>query len=192
MALFTVGTPACTPRFPTFTLYPPPPPCLPRPAHPQSDDRNCTTLGEERAKVPSIAQSLPHSKCQRVESGCDIAAPPSGCTGDSAPSSCKRRRTRASRSQAVCPPSSRVLRSPLSLDSPPLLGSGGVNAPSDSTPCGLDESWFITPPPCFTAEGAPTEASPMEDLLIEHPSMSVYVSSSNLEQSTANMADSVR
>ncbi|KAI5095484.1 tumor protein p53-inducible nuclear protein 2 isoform X3, partial [Silurus meridionalis] len=68
---------------------------------------------------------------------------------------------------------------------------GGANAPSDSAPCGLDESWFITPPPCFTAEGAPAEASPMEDLLIEHPSMSVYVSSSNLEQSAASMAESV-
>ncbi|XP_027016458.1 tumor protein p53-inducible nuclear protein 2 isoform X3 [Tachysurus fulvidraco] len=101
--------------------------------------------------------------------------------GDSAPFSCKRRRTRAGRS----------LRPRLSPDSPSPLGSGGANALSDPTSCGLDESWFITPPPCFTAEGAPAEASPMEDLLIEHPSMSVYVSSSNLEQSTANMADSV-
>ncbi|KAK3519319.1 hypothetical protein QTP70_024523 [Hemibagrus guttatus] len=111
--------------------------------------------------------------------------------GDSAPVSCKRRRTRAACSQAACPPSSRPLRSPLSLNSPSPLGSGGVNVLSDPTSCGLDESWFITPPPCFTAEGVPAEASPMEDLLIEHPSMSVYVSSSNLEQSTANMADSV-
>jgi tumor protein p53-inducible nuclear protein 1 len=44
----------------------------------------------------------------------------------------------------------------------------------------MDESWFVTPPPCFTAEGATAEASPMEDLLIEHPSMSVYVSPNNL------------
>ncbi|TSX72108.1 Tumor protein p53-inducible nuclear protein 2 [Bagarius yarrelli] len=153
-------------------------------------DRDCTMLGEDGAEVPSIAQSLPHSECKRVEPGCDVATPPS-CTGGSAPSSCKRRRIRAGRSQAVCPPSSRSLRFPLSLDPPSPTGSGGANAPSDSTPCGLDESWFITPPPCFTAEGAPAEASPMEDLLIEHPSMSVYVSSSNLEQSTANMADSM-
>ncbi|XP_028673452.1 tumor protein p53-inducible nuclear protein 1 [Erpetoichthys calabaricus] len=43
--------------------------------------------------------------------------------------------------------------------------------------CALEESWFITPPPCFTAGGhAPVlvEMSPMENLLIEHPSMSVY------------------
>lgn len=43
--------------------------------------------------------------------------------------------------------------------------------------CALEESWFITPPPCFTAGGrAPIllETSPLENLLIEHPSMSVY------------------
>lgn len=43
--------------------------------------------------------------------------------------------------------------------------------------CGLEESWFITPPPCFTAGGrGPVllETSPLENLLIEHPSMSVY------------------
>lgn len=167
---------------------------LPAPLHPPttpSGDSNCTMLGEDGAEVPSIAQSLPDGECQRVESGCDVATPPSP-TGDSAPLSCKRRRTRAGRSQMACPPSSRFLRFPLSPNSPSLLGSGRANAPSDPAPCGLDESWFITPPPCFTAEGAPAEASPMEDLLIEHPSMSVYVSSANLEQSTANMADSVR
>lgn len=41
----------------------------------------------------------------------------------------------------------------------------------------LEESWFITPPPCFTARGATAlkvETSPLENLLIEHPSMSVY------------------
>ncbi|MCJ8741352.1 hypothetical protein PDJAM_G00069640 [Pangasius djambal] len=146
------------------------------------------SLSNLEQSTANMAESV--SECQRVESGCDIATPPSR-TGDSAPFSCKRRRTRAGRSQAACPPSSRSLRSPLSLDSASPLGSGGANAPSDPTPCGLDESWFITPPPCFTAEGAPAEASPMEDLLIEHPSMSVYVSLSNLEQSTANMADSV-
>lgn len=43
--------------------------------------------------------------------------------------------------------------------------------------CPMEESWFITPPPCFTAGGLTTikvETSPMENLLIEHPSMSVY------------------
>lgn len=53
----------------------------------------------------------------------------------------------------------------------------------------MDESWFVTPPPCFTAEGATAETSPMEDLLIEHPSMSVYVSPSNMSTvSTGNLS----
>lgn len=40
----------------------------------------------------------------------------------------------------------------------------------------LGESWIVTPPPCFTGTGGPAalEASPLENLLIEHPSMSVY------------------
>ncbi|XP_056141779.1 tumor protein p53-inducible nuclear protein 1 [Lampris incognitus] len=43
--------------------------------------------------------------------------------------------------------------------------------------CSLEESWFITPPPCFTGRGSQPvllETSPLENLLIEHPSMSVY------------------
>ncbi|XP_071508833.1 uncharacterized protein [Diadema antillarum] len=49
--------------------------------------------------------------------------------------------------------------------------------PIPSKPHRMEESWFITPPPCFTAGGhSPQQlaTSPMEDLLIEHPSMSVY------------------
>lgn len=41
----------------------------------------------------------------------------------------------------------------------------------------LEESWFVTPPPCFTGRGSKPvllETSPLENLLIEHPSMSVY------------------
>lgn len=54
--------------------------------------------------------------------------------------------------------------------------------PSQPDPCLMDESWFVTPPPCFTAEGPDSvsmESSPMEDLLIEHPSMSVYVTTTS-------------
>ncbi|CAJ1063121.1 LOW QUALITY PROTEIN: tumor protein p53-inducible nuclear protein 1 [Xyrichtys novacula] len=43
--------------------------------------------------------------------------------------------------------------------------------------CSLEESWFVTPPPCFTGRGNKPillETSPLENLLIEHPSMSVY------------------
>uniref|UniRef100_A0A8C6T569 Tumor protein p53-inducible nuclear protein 1 n=1 Tax=Neogobius melanostomus TaxID=47308 RepID=A0A8C6T569_9GOBI len=40
----------------------------------------------------------------------------------------------------------------------------------------MEESWFVTPPACFTrAQPLPLEPSPLENLLIEHPSMSVYL-----------------
>lgn len=38
-----------------------------------------------------------------------------------------------------------------------------------------DTSWLVTPPPCFTlGSSAVGDDNPLEDLLIEHPSMSVY------------------
>ncbi|XP_028327232.1 tumor protein p53-inducible nuclear protein 1 [Gouania willdenowi] len=42
----------------------------------------------------------------------------------------------------------------------------------------LQESWFLTPPPCFTGSNSLpilVDTSPLENLLIEHPSMSVYI-----------------
>lgn len=38
----------------------------------------------------------------------------------------------------------------------------------------MDESWFLTPPSCFSSGSIQLDASPFENLLIEHPSMSVY------------------
>ncbi|XP_071957733.1 uncharacterized protein [Antedon mediterranea] len=78
-----------------------------------------------------------------------------------------------------------VRRSPrISRDSSPSKenqGSKGGNT-ADAIPIPVEESWFMTPPPCFNA-GSPGHiaTSPMENLLIEHPSMSVYHSSSSRE-----------
>lgn len=37
-------------------------------------------------------------------------------------------------------------------------------------PSSMEESWFVTPPPCFTSVGPVSmEMSPFENLLIEHP-----------------------
>uniref|UniRef100_A0A3Q4BX91 Tumor protein p53 inducible nuclear protein 2 n=1 Tax=Mola mola TaxID=94237 RepID=A0A3Q4BX91_MOLML len=48
-----------------------------------------------------------------------------------------------------------------------------------------EEGWMIV----NLSEGATAEASPMEDLLIEHPSMSVYISSNNFSMvSTSNLS----
>uniref|UniRef100_A0A8C2CMC0 Tumor protein p53-inducible nuclear protein 2-like n=1 Tax=Cyprinus carpio TaxID=7962 RepID=A0A8C2CMC0_CYPCA len=58
----------------------------------------------------------------------------------------------------------------------------------------LPSALLLIPPPSFTLKGATAEASPMEDLLIEHPSMSVYVSAGPLpavEESTTSLAGSV-
>ncbi|KAL4604864.1 tumor protein p53-inducible nuclear protein 2 isoform X1 [Arapaima gigas] len=84
---------------------------------------------------------------------------------------------------------------PRSPDSTPVSPGSQSDCSCGPERCCMDESWFVTPPPCFTAEGATAETSPMEDLLIEHPSMSVYVALGNqsaVEESTASLAASVR
>uniref|UniRef100_G3Q0P9 Tumor protein p53 inducible nuclear protein 1 n=1 Tax=Gasterosteus aculeatus TaxID=69293 RepID=G3Q0P9_GASAC len=67
---------------------------------------------------------------------------------------------------------------------PPLPGDDPLPRGQPPDPLRLlHESWFVTPPPCFTGRGVPPallEASPLENLLIEHPSMSVYAHHSNL------------
>ena len=74
------------------------------------------------------------------------------------------------------PPSSRLTTTPpggeCSSDSD--IGSDISTLPDNAC---SGETWLITPPPCFTAGGnSPQhmEQSPLENLLIEHPSMSVY------------------
>ncbi|CAD7082655.1 unnamed protein product [Hermetia illucens] len=51
----------------------------------------------------------------------------------------------------------------------------GISQYGISTASCMGESWLVTPPPCFTSTG-PIDmvTSPFENLLIEHPSMSVY------------------
>ncbi|XP_042187894.1 tumor protein p53-inducible nuclear protein 1 [Callorhinchus milii] len=76
--------------------------------------------------------------------------------------------------RATSPNSAMFSSSTSSLE---LLGNSSDPCFLQLDSCALEESWFITPPPCFTAGGqAPVqvEMSPMENLLIEHPSMSVY------------------
>ncbi|XP_027005619.1 tumor protein p53-inducible nuclear protein 1 isoform X1 [Tachysurus fulvidraco] len=88
---------------------------------------------------------------------------------------------------------------PLRCNSCSSLDSAADTDPEDrgflhlDAECGLEESWFITPPPCFTAGGrGPVllETSPLENLLIEHPSMSVYaVHSSDHRQLKENSCE---
>ncbi|XP_049317766.1 uncharacterized protein T53i1 isoform X2 [Bactrocera dorsalis] len=45
------------------------------------------------------------------------------------------------------------------------------------------DSWYMTPPPCFVSTGPIyMEMSPFENLLIEHPSMSIYHSIKNAQK----------
>ncbi|XP_070576232.1 tumor protein p53-inducible nuclear protein 2-like [Ptychodera flava] len=68
----------------------------------------------------------------------------------------------------------------ISMDGTPVAVTSSAGSSDQSVPLpnvGQEESWFVTPPPCFTAGGhSPIhlEQNPLEDLLIEHPSMSVY------------------
>ncbi|CAL1279406.1 unnamed protein product [Larinioides sclopetarius] len=60
----------------------------------------------------------------------------------------------------------------------PLLDISNTSTPQSSpqlSPTKIEEGWFVAPPPCFTKNSTGMiEKSPLEDLLIEHPSMSVY------------------
>ncbi|KAJ8408052.1 hypothetical protein AAFF_G00262800 [Aldrovandia affinis] len=154
-------------------------------------------LAEGRADGPVPPCSVPHGDC----SGVELCRP----SRTEAPPTCNRYRTKVGRTRAA------VLSSPVSpdgsadravLSGPSPLSRGSTpGSPGSQSDCSsglergcMDESWFVTPPPCFTAEGATAETSPMEDLLIEHPSMSVYVSPSTLsmvEESAASLAVSV-
>ncbi|KAM8864488.1 uncharacterized protein tp53inp2b isoform 1-T3 [Spinachia spinachia] len=157
------------------------------------------TQAQEATGPPLIAQSLPDIN----QSNQHVPHTRTGCPAPHTPH--KRRRTHRGRAQGAvaqsdplfCPsvspsgataPVTPVRRPRLSTpSSTPSMspgagsecgGRGGGSGAGPGRGC-MDESWFVTPPPCFTAEGATAEASPMEDLLIEHPSMSVYVSPSN-------------
>ncbi|XP_029910992.1 tumor protein p53-inducible nuclear protein 2 isoform X2 [Myripristis murdjan] len=188
---------------------------------------DCMMQVEGETEGPVIAQSFPDSNksnnldtLTRTECPVPIPHPPQ-----------KRRRTHKGRARDAVAPSDPLScpstspsdlgattpvtlprRARLSTPSTPSVspgsgsecgGSGGSSRAGSERGC-MDESWFVTPPPCFTAEGATAEASPMEDLLIEHPSMSVYVSPNNLsmvsnsnlsvvgEESIVSLASSVR
>ncbi|XP_045611745.1 tumor protein p53-inducible nuclear protein 2 isoform X2 [Procambarus clarkii] len=73
--------------------------------------------------------------------------------------------TASSSSSASSPSSSAAASKPTS----PLSTFG-------ETCVGGMQGWLMTPPPCFTrSQVAPLATSPLENLLIEHPSMSVYL-----------------
>ncbi|CAM4683084.1 hypothetical protein PO909_013543 [Leuciscus waleckii] len=162
----------------------------PKPCVTEADEEGWLLVnlpGKDGPEAASVARPCPRNECHA-----SLICGPS-------PHSCKNRRTRAGRREAAHPSSPSICSPPdpasfshlESVEVNVLLSERGSCSCSD---CSMDESWFVTPPPCFTAEGATAEASPMEDLLIEHPSMSVYVSAGPLppmEDSTTSLAGSV-
>lgn len=69
--------------------------------------------------------------------------------------------------------------------SPGRVGSG--HTPDSDALSDSEDSWVIAPPSCLTREDPVSEIGSLENLLIEHPSMSVYHhrESSNVEEGTS-------
>lgn len=63
----------------------------------------------------------------------------------------------------------------------------------EKTPSEGDETWLVTPPQCFDAEElSGNEINPIENLLIEHPSMSIYHGSEeNQEENNTDESEHV-
>ncbi|XP_010792134.1 tumor protein p53-inducible nuclear protein 2 isoform X3 [Notothenia coriiceps] len=144
------------------------------------EESDCMIQADDETGEPSIAQSFPDSNKSnqkvinsRTESLAPISHP-----------SIKRRRTHKARSRgAVAPSDPRSCPSA----SPSDLGA--------TTPVTLPRRARLSTPSSTpsmspgSGKGATAEASPMEDLLIEHPSMSVYVSPSNFSMvSNSNLS----
>ncbi|XP_034028472.1 tumor protein p53-inducible nuclear protein 2 isoform X1 [Thalassophryne amazonica] len=134
-----------------------------------------------RTDFPAVASLHSPHKCRRTrivrEQGAVALSDPLSCPGIRPSDMGATTPVSLPRRSRLSTPSSTPSVSPGSGSE---CGGSGGSSRSDSERGCMDESWFVTPPPCFTAEGAPAEASPMEDLLIEHPSMSVYVSPNNM------------
>ncbi|KAE8293556.1 Tumor protein p53-inducible nuclear protein 2 Diabetes and obesity-regulated protein [Larimichthys crocea] len=172
-----------------------------------SEESDCMMQADDETGGPLIAQSFPDNNQSNHQDTHTRTECPTLITH--APH--KRRRTHKARARGAvasdplsCPstsPSDLGATTPVTLPRRARLSTPSSTpsmSPASGSECGgsnraergcMDESWFVTPPPCFTAEGATAETSPMEDLLIEHPSMSVYVSSNNLSMvSNSNLS----
>ncbi|XP_070824617.1 tumor protein p53-inducible nuclear protein 2 isoform X2 [Chaetodon trifascialis] len=144
---------------------------------PESD---CMMQAENEMGAPMIAQSFPDSN----QSNHQDTHTRTECPAPIPHAPLKRRRTHKGRARGAVASSD-----PLSCPSasPSYLGA--------TTPVTLPRRARLSTPSSTpsmspgSGKGATAEASPMEDLLIEHPSMSVYVSSNNLSMvSNSNLS----
>ncbi|XP_042347435.1 tumor protein p53-inducible nuclear protein 2 isoform X2 [Plectropomus leopardus] len=144
------------------------------------EEPDCMMQAEDETGAPLIAQSFSDSNqsnhqvtLTRTECPVHIPHPPH-----------KRRRTHKGRARGAVAPSV-----PLCCPSASPSDSGAI------TPVTLPRRARLSTPSSTSSlspgsgKGATAEASPMEDLLIEHPSMSVYVSPSNFSMvSNSNLS----
>ncbi|XP_062314404.1 tumor protein p53-inducible nuclear protein 2 isoform X1 [Osmerus eperlanus] len=129
------------------------------------EETDCVMV-EGGSDVPLIAQSLPQNNqldqsdtSSRTDSPDPVPPPPQ-----------KRRRThkpRAQTSESLCCPTASLLASGVAT---PVTFPRRARLSTPFSPS-------VSP---GSGKGATAETSPMEDLLIEHPSMSVYVSTGNM------------
>ncbi|XP_043997137.1 tumor protein p53-inducible nuclear protein 2 isoform X2 [Gambusia affinis] len=143
-------------------------------------DSDCMMQVEDDVGTPLTAQASPNSKLadhQNMQTRTE-------CPASMPRLSHKRRRPHKGQTQDPAAPSE-----PLSCPSasPPHLGA--------ATPVSLPRRARLSTPSSTpsmspgSGKGATAETSPMEDLLIEHPSMSVYVSPNNLSMlSSSNLS----
>ncbi|XP_037628194.1 tumor protein p53-inducible nuclear protein 2 isoform X1 [Sebastes umbrosus] len=132
---------------------------------------------EDETGAPPIAQSFPDSNQSnhqvtrtRTECPAPIPHPPH-----------KRRRTHKGRARGAVAPSD-----PLSCPSASPSDLGAITPVTPPRRARLSTPSSTPSMSPGSGKGATAEASPMEDLLIEHPSMSVYVSPSNFSMVSNN------
>ena len=126
--------------------------------------------------IPSDAESLPASENSTpAKSSASLLSGGSGCSSNSGsldePSDFERFRGPYL--------STRELLNDVDYDRPASSETGAMSdassQPEHLEHPSVNECWIVTPPPCFVgSERGEITTSPLENLLIEHPSMSVY------------------
>nr|XP_020463802.1 tumor protein p53-inducible nuclear protein 2 isoform X3 [Monopterus albus] len=144
------------------------------------EESDCMMQAEDETGAPLTAQSFPDndlSRHQDTHTRTECLAPIPRLPH-------KRRRTHKGRTHGAMASSNTL--------SCPSTSPSGLGA---TTPVTLPRRVGLSTPSSTpsmspgSGKGATAEASPMEDLLIEHPSMSVYVSPSNLSMvSNSNLS----
>lgn len=141
----------------------------------QDPELQCPENGEPVMLIPSDVESLPSSeKSTPAKSDASAFSSGSGCSSSgSVDDTSDFERFRGPYL------STRELLHDIDDDRPASTELGALSdvssQPEHLEHPSVDECWIVTPPPCFLGAGSGEIAtSPLENLLIEHPSMSVY------------------